>query len=214
MTYRLYNRDGSGGFAVEAALALAGAPFVLERLESVPSTPLPDSFRAMNPWGQVPVLIAPDGAVMTECAAILAWLATRHPGPGVGPSPDEAAYGPLLRWLTFMATSIYEAVLRMTYPVRYTDDPDGEAAMKRAADRRKHAAFLLLEAEIADRPFLLGDEMSGADLMFAMLYAWHKDRPDLPRGAALTHRVAADPVVAPIWRRNFDHRMKERWGRP
>ena len=57
MPYRLYNRIGSGGFVVEAALVLADAPFELVSLDSKPGTPLPESFKNVNPWGQVPVLL-------------------------------------------------------------------------------------------------------------------------------------------------------------
>ena len=44
MGYTLYNRRGSGGFVVEAALALAEAPFELVELESKPGTPLRRAF--------------------------------------------------------------------------------------------------------------------------------------------------------------------------
>ncbi len=79
MSYRLYNRPGSGGFVVEAALALADADFDLVELDSKAGTPLPESFREHNPWRQVPTLILPDGSTMTETAAILIHLAACHP---------------------------------------------------------------------------------------------------------------------------------------
>ena len=75
--YKLYNRLGSGGFAVEAALSIAGEPFQLISLNSTPGTELPVSFREINPWGQVPVLITPEGKLMTESAAMLAFLAPK-----------------------------------------------------------------------------------------------------------------------------------------
>ena len=65
MSYRLYNRLGSGGFVVEAALKLTEAPFELVELDSKVSTPLAETFRETNPWKQVPVLILPDGSTMT-----------------------------------------------------------------------------------------------------------------------------------------------------
>ena len=85
MPYKLYNRTGSGGFVVEAALALAGQPCELVTMETQPRTPLPESFREINPWRQVPVLIADDGLTMTETAAILIYIANLHPGDDVGP---------------------------------------------------------------------------------------------------------------------------------
>ena len=48
MSYKLYNRTGSGGFVVEAALALADQPYQLVTMETKPGTPLPESFREIN----------------------------------------------------------------------------------------------------------------------------------------------------------------------
>ena len=53
MIYTLYNRPGSGGFVVEAALTLAGAPFELIELDSKAGTPLPESFRDNQSLGPV-----------------------------------------------------------------------------------------------------------------------------------------------------------------
>ena len=106
MSYKLYNRIGSGGFVVEAALALADIPHELVTLNSVTSTPLPASFRDINPWGQVPTLLTPDGDTLTESAAILIHLAACHPGKGLGPPPGSPEHGQFLRWLVFMSSNI------------------------------------------------------------------------------------------------------------
>lgn len=216
MTYTLYNRYGSGGFAVEAALTLAGAPFHLEALDSQPSTVLPESFRSINPWNQVPTLILPDGTMMTETGAILIHIADAFPGDGVGPDRGTSEHAVFLRWTVFMSVNIYEGVLRLVYPDRYTTEKDGEAGVVKAARQRNHEAFLVMEREVQSGNFLCGAKMSGADIYLAMLCAWH-DRhdamDDLAGCRALTHRVAGHPVVAPVWQRNFDHRLKTKWGR-
>ena len=97
MSYRLYNRPGSGGFVVEAALKLAEAPFELVELESKPGTPLAESFRETNPWKQLPVLVLPDGSIMTETAAILIHLAACFPEKDLAPSPCTSEHGKFLR---------------------------------------------------------------------------------------------------------------------
>ena len=76
--YTLYNRPGSGGFAVEAALVLAGQPYEFMDVGNQPGEKMPETFRAINPWGQVPALILPDGGLMTETGAILTYLAGAH----------------------------------------------------------------------------------------------------------------------------------------
>ena len=70
MSYTLYNREGSGGFAVEAALVMADLPFELVTLSSTPGTPLDESFKATNPWGQIPTLIDSDGNVIVVSALL------------------------------------------------------------------------------------------------------------------------------------------------
>ena len=206
MTYRLYNRPGSGGFVVEAALTLAGAPFELQEFDSKPGTPLPESFRETNPWGQVPTLVLPDGTMMTEAAAILIHLAACYPDKGLGPAPGTAAHAAMLRWMVFASVNLYEAVLRRGYSFRYTTDPAGHDGVRAAANARMAEALAVLEAAIDPGPFLLGAEMSVADIYIAMLFTWFAGGIQAPRLAALTQGVKQHPIVAPIWRRHFGDR--------
>jgi glutathione S-transferase len=206
MTYRLYNRLGSGGFVVEAALALAGAPVELVELESKPGTPLPESFRETNPWGQVPTLILPDGTTMTETAAILIHLAACYPEQRLAPEPGTPAHALFLRWTVFAGVNLYEAVLRAGYPFRFTTDPEATEATRAAAIGRMGAALTVLEEAIGSGPFLLGGSMSLTDVYLAMLFIWCESETDTPRLAALKERVKQHPTVAPIWRRHFGDR--------
>jgi len=210
--YKLYNRPGSGGFAVEAALTLAGQPFDYIDVGSQPGEVLPDSFRSINPWGQVPTLILPDGTLMTETGAILTYIAGAHPEARLCPAPWTPAFATFLRWMTFLGANIYEGILRKGYPARFTDDPNGLDAVMSAAIRRTDEGFSVLEDALSDSGYLLR-EMSAADIYLAMLFAWRRGSADLPRCAALTHRIAADTIIAPVWRRNFDHRLQVKWGR-
>ncbi len=205
MSYVLYNRPGSGGFVVEAALTLAGAPFELIELESKPGTPLPESFRETNPWGQLPVLILPDGTAMTETSAMLIHLSACFPESGLGPPPGTPAHGAFLRWTIFANINLYEAVLRRGYPFRFTDDPAGYDALRSAAIRRMGEALALIDAHV-EGPFLLGGEMTIADIYIAMFLVWHRDGIEAPRLARIADAVRGHPVVGPIWRRHYGAR--------
>ena len=174
MTYRLYNRVGSGGFVVEAALELAGAPYEFLELDSRPGTPLPESLREINPWGQVPTLVLSNGSILTKTAAILIHFTACHPDKGLGPSPGTPAHAAFLRWLIFTNVNIYEAVLRRSYPFRYTTDPDAHDATREASIARMAEALAVLEKAIRTGPLLLGDTMSLADIYIAMLFIWFR----------------------------------------
>ncbi len=201
--YVLHNRRGSGGLVVEIALTLADAPFDLVEYDTKPGSPMPASFRAVNPWGQMPTLILPDGSMMTESAAILIHLAAKFPEKRLGPSPGTAAHAAFLRWLVFANVNLYEAVLRRVYPGRYTTDPAAEPATQAAAIQRMGEALALVERALVPGPFLLGADMSLADIYVAMLSKWFRGSIDAPRLAALRALVEAHPTVGPVWRRHF-----------
>ncbi len=202
MNYVLYNRPGSGGFVAEAALVLAGAPFELIELDSKPGTPLPESFRETNPWNQLPVLIIPDGTALTETAAMLIHLAACYPERGLAPPPGTTEHAAFLRWTIFANVNLYEAVLREGYPFRFTDDSTGYDAVVSAAIRRMREALDLLDAHV-DGTFLLGEEMTVADIYIAMFLEWYPGEIDVPRLARMMDEVRNHPDVGPIWRRHF-----------
>jgi len=206
MPYRLYNRVGSGGFVVEAALALAETAFELEELDSRPSTPLPESFRIHNPWRQVPTLILPDGSTMSETAAILIHLSACHQDKELGPKPGTTAHAQFLRWMVFANVNVYEAVLRRPYTKRYTTDPNGLEAVREAATLRLGEALLVLEAAIDDGPFLVGKNLSVLDVYVAMLFTWYRGDTQFPKLDMLKTRVKGNTIVGPIWQRHFGDR--------
>lgn len=202
MGYKLYNRPGSAGMAIEAAFELAGIPYTLEHIQSTADRPAPDAFRKINPWGQLPTLILPNGDTLTEVSAILIHLAAVHPDSGIGPAaatPDGAKF---IRWTTFSAVNIHEAISRRTYSFRFTDNPDHYGSLQSAATRRLHEALLVLDNAIEPGPFLLGENLCAADIYFAMFMTWCNGEFELPRLQALESRVREHEKIAPVWVRH------------
>lgn len=204
--YRLYSRPGSGGFVVEAALKIAGAPFALVDVEKTPD-PSPE-FLAVSPMNQVPVLVLPDGGAVTESAAICALLAERHPGVGLGPAAGGAGRADFLRWLAFMTSTLYPAVLRYYYAHRYTADAGGVAAVKQAAVAEMDREIGILDHALAADDWLAGGARSIADVYMLMLVCWHPDAKKARTAWADVGRVCAalraDPLLAEL---NVRHEM-------
>ncbi|TPK94042.1 glutathione S-transferase family protein [Mesorhizobium sp. B2-4-12] len=204
--YKLYTRPGSGGFVIEAALALANAPF--EQID-VPKTDRPDpAFLEISPLNQVPVLTLPDGRSITESAAICILLAERHPEAGLAPAIDAAARAEFLRWMAFMSSVLYPAMLRFYYAPRYTADADGAKAVKQAAVAEMDRGFAVIDAALRGRGWLAGEAMSLADIYLVMLVAWHPDtgkaRAAWPNIERLWSELRAHPLVQKL---NASHQM-------
>ena len=160
----------------------------------------------MNPWGQVPVLIMPDGSTLTETAAILIHLAACHPKKALAPLPGTPEHARFLRWMVFTSANVYEAVLRISYPFRYTTDANALQATRDCAVRRMGESLSVIEAEFGDGQYLLGDALTVVDVYLAMLFIWFKGEIDAPRLASMTDGVRQHAVIHPIWRRHFRDR--------
>jgi glutathione S-transferase len=204
--YKVYSRPGSGGFVVEAALALANVPF-----ETIPvvKTDKPDpAFLGISPLNQVPVLVLPDGRSMTESAAICILLAERHPEAALAPAVDAPGRIEFLRWIVFMSSTIYPAMLRLFYADRYTSDAGGTEAVKQAALAEIDRDFGIVDAALHGRDWLAGETMSLADIYLIMLVAWHPDLDKAHAAWANIERVwatlRAHPVIKTL---NISHAM-------
>lgn len=226
--YRLHNRMGSGGFVVQATLAAANIGFDYAPLESLPNEPLGPKIQSLNAWGQVPVLELQGGTRMSEVAAILAHLSYAEPAVRNGPNLWIDDHPMFLRWSVFLAVNAYEAILRQSYTSRYfcslqdsrcetglgvPADIDERVAVsvRQAAKQRIHEAFQCIEQETSQHEFLLGDRLSPCDIFLAMLYAWHNQKPDLPKCTHVTTRVATHPEIRAIWEQNFHDRLDFKW---
>jgi glutathione S-transferase len=189
--YKLYGRKGSGNVAVQVLLEEAGAPYEMVWVED-PKAP---EFLRVNPNGKVPALQLPDGQLMYESAAMLAYLAETLPAAGMAPRPGSSQHALLLQWLVLLSAGTYESCLRYFYSERY-----GEAAsVKASASVEIDRLYGVMEAELVRKgPFLCGSTPSAADVYLAMLASWYE--PDLaalgrkfPAILALCEAIAARP---------------------
>ena len=197
--YKLYTRPGSGGFVVEAALALAGAPF--DQIDVPKKDPPDPAFLDISPLNQVPVLTLPDGSSITESAAICILLAERHPEAGLAPAAGSPARADFLRWMAFMSSALYPAILRFYYAHRYTADAEGVKAVKQAAVAEMDRGFAILDKALAGRDWLVGERLSVADIYLIMLVAWH---PDVEKAHV------AWPDMERLWARLRDHELMQK----
>ena len=208
MTYTVYGAMGSGSVPVEAALTLIGAPFEVVEAPTWEGKAEQDKVAPVNPMRQIPVLVLPSGEVMTESAAILIWLAERHPEAALGPEPCDPRRAQFLRWMTFVPAAIYSMYWVRDDPARLAgDDPAAQATIKTRTAERIAECWGRMESEIEPRRFLLGDELTVLDLYVATASRWtpHRSRfhQVAPRMGEVMRRVDALPELRDFWARRF-----------
>lgn len=174
-----------------------GAAFEAVRVDTDKDEHQGETYRRLNPLGQIPALTLPDGTVMTESLAICLWLADAYPDAGLIPPPGDAARARLLRWLVFGLCNIYESDLRHYFAQRYTSDPAGLDGVRTAAARRMDDSFAMLDAALGEGSYLLGDRYSVADPYILMLACWHSDTPALLARLPNVARLCAATMKRP-----------------
>jgi GST-like protein len=206
-TYILYGAPGSGAVAVEAALTLIGQPY--EVIESAPyeSEAEADIVGRVNPMRQVPALILPSGEVMTESAAILIWLAEKHPEAGLAPTPDAPERARFLRWTAYVSAQVYALYWLRDEPSRLVADEGQQAVLKARAEARIAHCWGEMERQVAPGPWLLGERLSVLDVYVAVVSRWSPGRRRFyavaPRMGEVVRRVDAEPRLAGLWARRF-----------
>jgi glutathione S-transferase len=110
----LYFAPGSSSMAPHIALHEIGCPFEPRPLSFAKREHQTPAFLAINHEGKVPTLTV-DGRPMTEVAAILWYLARRHPDARLLPAPtgdaaaDIEAEAQVISWMSFIASTIHPA---------------------------------------------------------------------------------------------------------
>src|SRR5882757_4713867 len=145
-----YTNPMSRGRIARWMLEEIGAPYRTEILDYGTTMKAP-AYLAINPMGKVPAIKHGD-TVVTESAAICAYLADVFPGTALAPPPGSRLRGPYYRWLFFGAGPLEAAWTNQA--MGFTVPPDKE----RMAGYGKLATVLTtLEGAVSSTPYLAGD---------------------------------------------------------
>lgn len=189
-----YTNPMSRGRIVRWMLEEVGAPYSVETLGfgDLGSS----AYAAVNPMRKIPSIVH-DGRVVTECAAICAYLADAFPEAGLAPArADRHDY---YRWLFFAAGPVEAAVTNKALGVTVSPEQTGMVGYG-DYDRMVDA----LEAGVAGKRFIAGDAFSAADVYVGSQIAWGTQFGTLPK------RDAFMAYLAPLMARDGYKRATEK----
>ena len=158
-----YTNPMSRGQIARWMLEEVGEPYEQVLLEYGTTMKAPE-YLAVNPMGKVPAIKHGD-VVVTECAAICAYLADAFPDKGLAPNP--AHRGDYYRWLFFGAGPLEQAVTNKALGFVV---PEGKSMM--AGYGSFDAAMDGLEAAVAGKSYVAGDRFSAADVYVGSQIGW------------------------------------------
>ncbi len=171
MIYKLFYALGSAAMGVRLILEEIGAPYELKQTTIDMDKPRPSEQLVLNPNGWVPVLLWDDKA-MYECAAISVFLCDRHPEAKLAPGIDDPERGLFLQTLVYFSNSVQNAFQLDYYPDRFADTPADESSAQRRGIRRLRETWKVIDDQIGDSDWVLGEQFSAADIYLFMLTTW------------------------------------------
>jgi glutathione S-transferase len=177
-----------------------GLDYEIKSYQRDPATRLaPPEMKAIHPLGKSPV-ITDNGRVIHESGAIVDYIIRWHGGGRLAPEADKSAYDEYQMWLHYAEGSAMLPLMLLMYVMRL-----GEAGAplhpRIESEIANHLGYI--DRSLAGRSFLLGEELSGADIQMSFI----------PEVAKAFGKLAAYPDMAawierlharPAWRRALE----------
>jgi glutathione S-transferase len=190
---KLYYSPGACSLSAHIALHETGLDFE-PVLASTKTHRLADGtdYHQINPLGYVPLLELHDGTRLTEVAAILQYIADQVPVSGLAPPAGELARYQLMAWLNFIASELHKGFS----PLFSQSTPEN---YKPIAKDHLMQRLNWVNAQLQDRPFLMGERYTVADIYLFNITNWAHlvglNLSDFAKLVALRARVIERPGV-------------------
>jgi glutathione S-transferase len=168
-----------------------GEPYETILLEYGTTMKAPE-YLALNPMGKVPA-IRHGGTVVTEAAAICAYLADIFPDRELAPPSGDRKRGPYYRWLFFAAGPLESAVTGKAMGLLAPEEKKAMAGYGTFDD-----AIAALETAIAEGPYICGEQFTAADVYVGSQIGWGLMFGTIPRRDAFaeySERLQSRPAA-------------------
>jgi len=211
MSIKIYGDPGSGSLRrVTSAAAIMNVPIERVNIDLFKGESHTADFLALNPHGLSPVMVDGD-VVLYEASAINLYLADKAGGQLLGATPRERYE--VLQWM-FWSGEQWRVFATLTFDERigkrFMGQPEDES-ITALTFAKIRAAATVLDAHLADRPFIVGDKLTLADIDIAAPFSQNERTKvpfdEYPNLIAWQQRLLA---TVPAWaetKREVDERI-------
>lgn len=165
---KLYTYKG-GPRSIGILAVAAATGFDVEVVETNPQHGLSDEYLQLNKLGKTPTLVSSDGTVLTECMAIILYVASQDPEARLL-GPTQMDFVQIIRWMSLCNTDVVKRISAWAMPLMGVTpySPESVAIAKNETSR----AIQILEEHLQDRVYLVADCLTLADLFCAGLVSF------------------------------------------
>jgi len=184
---RIYGDKRSGNcYKLELLLSLLGKSCEWVDVDILKGETRTSAFLEKSPNGKIPILELDDGRVLSESNAIMHYLASNTP---LLPSTPYT-YAQVLQWQFFEQYSHEPYIAVARYINLYLGLPDDKRAEFESKQAGGYRALEVMEKQLKQTPFLIGDTLSLADIsLFAYTHVAHEGGFDLSAYPAIRNWI-------------------------
>lgn len=168
---KLFYAVGSCALASHIALEEAGAEYETVRLDLAAGDQRKPEYLEINPKGRVPALIT-DFGVLTETPAILAYVAQVFPKAALAPLADPFAFARVQAFNSYLCSTAHVNHAHFGRGSRWADEPASLEDMKRKVPKNVGESFALMEREMVEGPWVMGNTYTICDPYLFTLAGW------------------------------------------
>lgn len=198
-----YYAAGTCALASHLALEHAGARYEAVRLDFKAQQQRSPEYLRVNPKGRVPAL-ATDRGVLTETPALLLFIAQSFPESGLAPLDDAFLLAKMNEFNAYLCATVHVNHAHKGRGYRWVEPEDTAAieAMRRKVPRTMTESFTLIEEQMLQGPWVLGERFSTCDLYLFTIAGWLEgdgvDIARFPKVADHYRRVQALPEAQKV----------------
>ena len=178
-----------------------GADYELRRLDFSITEQQSAEYLKINPKGRVPALVTDEG-IITETPAILAYLGQMYPESGIAPVNDAFAFAKMQEFNAYLCATVHVAHAHRIRGIRWVDDEDAIKAMQKKVPQTMSDCFHLIETEMFQGPWALGENYSTSDAYVFTVSNWlvgdGVDINNFPKIADHNRRMREREAVKPV----------------
>ncbi len=202
----MYYSPGSCALASHIALEESGVDYEVIRIDFKAEEQRKPAYLSINPKGRVPALATARG-ILTETPAILLFIAQSNPQAGLAPLDDIFNLARLQAFNSYLCSTVHVAHAHRGRGNRWADDPAAIADMQRKVPQTVGACFELIENEMFEGPWVMGETYSLCDPYLYTIARWLEgdkaDTAKLPKTMAHMQRMNARPAVKTVLDSHF-----------
>lgn len=153
-----------------------GVPFELIKVDRNSNAQKSADYLALNPLGRIPTLVNKENdqndLVIFESAAICIHLVEGHSNANLIPKVGDRDRAKFFQWMIYLTNTVQAELMVYFYPEKYGANAKTVTTIINRQEEKITALFALLDTELINKDFLIGNNLTACDYFLFMLAIW------------------------------------------